>query len=133
MVNNLCYILVDSMVVFWTPEVKVEEIAAFQLSVTAPSDIDLSSLPVSSLTIHFASEFSPLVVQNVASGSTLDALIKQADLGHIEAHEEQTRSIEADLRWQAGTKIVFSGSISSNVPTTVKVPLFCIHILRARF
>ncbi|KAG5219790.1 Trafficking protein particle complex [Salix suchowensis] len=46
------------------PMFKVDESAAFQLSLTAPSNVDISELPVSSLTIHFSGSINPVVIKH---------------------------------------------------------------------
>ena len=112
------------MVVFWTPEIKVGEAAAFQLSLTAPSHVDISSLPVSSLTIHFTENFVPRIVQHVASDPIAQTPIKRVDLGHISALGDKGEDVQADLRWSLGSKIVFAGTMSSDVPMLMSVCLF---------
>jgi trafficking protein particle complex subunit 11 len=109
------------MVVFWTPEVKVGEPAPFQLSLTAPVNVDLLSLPISSLKIHFAEDIAPLIVRNVTSGSVADIPIRRVDLGHVSALRDKTEEVQADLRWKKGWKIVFAGTVSSDRPLLMNV------------
>jgi len=114
-------LVVDSIVVFWAPEVKVGEAAAFQLSLTAPSTVDISVLPISSLAIHFTEDFTPLIVRHVASDTGPETPIRRVDLGHLSALGDKREDIQADLRWNLGSKIVFAGTISSDAPTVMNV------------
>ena len=113
--------LVNSMVVFWSSEVKVGEEVAFQISVTAPSNIDLSALPMSSLAIQFTNDIPPVLVQHMASNSDVTTGIRRVDLGHISDDNEEVEYITADLRWAPGSKIIFAGTMSSESPMTMKV------------
>lgn len=114
------YLPVDSVVTFWSPEIKVDEEVAFQLSLAAPLNVDLSSLPVSSLTIHFTEDIVPVIVRHVGSGSAAQT-VSLVDLGHVSAHEGKTTDAQAHLRWKPGAKIVFAGTMSSDIPTSLKV------------
>ena len=113
--------LVNSMVVFWSSEVKVGEEVAFQISVTAPSNIDLSALPMSSLAIQFTNDIPPVLVQHMASNSDVTTGIRRVDLGHISDDNEEVEHVTADLRWAPGSKIIFAGTMSSESPMTMKV------------
>ena len=112
--------LVNSMVVFWSSEVKVGEEVAFQISVTAPSNIDLSALPMSSLAIQFTNDIPPVLVQHIASNSDVTTGIRRVDLGHI-SDDNEVEHVTADLRWAPGSKIIFAGTTSSESPMTMKV------------
>ena len=112
--------LVNSMVVFWSSEVKVGEEVAFQISVTAPSNIDLSALPMSSLAIQFTNDIPPVLVQHMASNSDVTTGIRRVDLGHI-SDDNEVKHVTADLRWAPGSKIIFAGTMSSESPMTMKV------------
>ncbi|RDB24899.1 Trafficking protein particle complex subunit 11 [Hypsizygus marmoreus] len=111
----------DSNVVFWASEVKVGEPAAFQFSVAAPANIPMSSLPFSSLTLYFSHSDYPLVVRHQdAEEAYPSPLLQRVDLGHITS-SEFSQEITADLRWPLGGCIVFSGTMASDVPITLKV------------
>lgn len=114
--------IVDSRVVFWAPEVKVNEPAAFQLSLVAPTDITITSLPFISLAVYFSDNDYPFVIQHSpdAEGSSL---IQKIDLGHVSSLEDDSREMEACLRWQPGGSIIITGTMSSDVPTLLKVGL----------
>lgn len=110
------------MVVFWASDVKVGEEVAFQISVTAPSNIDLSALPVSSLAVQFTEDFPPVLVKHAASDSAATTTrIRRVDLGHVSDDDEEADDVSADLRWTPGSKIVFAGTMSSESPMTMKV------------
>lgn len=117
-------ILVDSNVVFWTSEVKVNEPAAFQLSLTAPTNISIASLPVSSLEIQFSQDVPSIVVRHVESENDEPRSVTKVDLGHIaRSTTEEAREVDADLRWRVGATLVFAGTMSSEIPTSLKVAL----------
>ena len=124
--------LVDSMVVFWSPEVKVGEPAAFQLSLTAPTNTTIFSLPVTSLAIFFSDNISPVTVRHLASDSNSRPSVQMIDLGNVSAWRPSDLSkpydlheVNAYLRWLPGATIVFSGILTSDVPTSLRVgPIF---------
>ncbi|KAF8070400.1 Foie gras liver health family 1-domain-containing protein [Lyophyllum atratum] len=92
----------DSNVVFWAPEVKVGDPAAFQLSLIAPKSVSMSSLPISA---------------EVPSSS----LFQWINLGHISSSSQAVEDVVANLRWQVGGCFVFSGTVSSDLPISLKV------------
>jgi hypothetical protein len=118
----LSLFIVDSNVVFWAPEVKVGEVTAFQLSLTAPTHLPISSLPFSSLAIHFSHLESPVIIQRADSGPSSRSLSQHVDLGHISA-SEIPEEVTADLQWDLGECKVFSGTLSSDLPSLLKVRL----------
>ena len=109
------------MVIFWASEVKVGEEVAFQISVAAPSNVDLSALPMSSLAVQFTDDIPPVLVKHVASDSAAITGIRRVDLGHVSSDNEEAEHVTADLRWAPSSKIVFAGTMSSESPTTMKV------------
>ncbi|KAF8963658.1 Gryzun, putative trafficking through golgi-domain-containing protein [Flammula alnicola] len=109
----------DSAVVFWSPEVKVGEHAAFQLSLMAPSSITIASVPFSRLAIHFAHHESPIIVEH--EPSEIESTVSVVNLGHIKHSDSNQPVFKANLRWQRGSVIVFTGSMSSEVPAVLKV------------
>lgn len=117
--------LVDTSLVFWSPEVKVGERAVFQLSLAAPPDVYISNLPFSSLAIYFGDDTPPLNVRHNASEDGIP-LVQRVELGHIafpltESGEEE---LATNLRWRPGGIIVFTGTVESRVPTTISVNKF---------
>ncbi|KAJ7686580.1 Gryzun, putative trafficking through golgi-domain-containing protein [Mycena rosella] len=107
-----------SSVVFWTSEVKVGEPAAFQLCLTAPTHTTTASLPFSSLQIHFSGKLPPIVVQHVSESAPPP--VQRVDLGHISSTGVAGSTV-ANLRWQPGASIVFTGTVSSEVPASLRV------------
>jgi hypothetical protein len=121
------YILaVDSQVVFWSSEATVGEPAAFQLSLTAPTHISISGLPITSLAVVFAENIPTIIVRHSASDSDNLAAVRRIDLGHVVASKaaagpEEMREVQAHLRWQRGATFVFTGTIASEIPRALKV------------
>ncbi|KDR75635.1 hypothetical protein GALMADRAFT_268205 [Galerina marginata CBS 339.88] len=109
----------DSDVVFWSSEVKVGEQAAFQLTLTAPSSITISSIPFSKITFLFSEGIPPVTVEHEPSDSA-DA-VKVVDLGHVTSSETGQPTIKGNLCWQPGSTVVFTGSMSSENPSVLKV------------
>lgn len=115
-------LLVDTSLVFWSPEVKVDERAVFQLALSAPSGVYMSSLPFTSLAIYFSDDTPPVTVIHRPSGVE-SSIIQQVDLGYIEypPAEDEHKEIEANLCWQTGGVLVLRGSVASHTPTTISV------------
>ena len=101
--------------VFWKEQVQVEEPAAFQLHLQAPSHSVMSSLPFSSLEIYFSQKATPLIVSHTSSETELP-LVSRVDLGAIEAEAEELSSVLANLRWQPGGTMVITGALTSKTP-----------------
>jgi hypothetical protein len=115
-------------VVFWKPNVEVGEQAAFQLSLTAPSTISISSLPITSLAVEFSSDILPVTIRHVESEVT-GSSVRRIELGHITTKDD-VHEIEGHLRWHPGDTIVFSGVMSSDTPRLLKV---CFVVLSRHF
>lgn len=116
----------DTRLVFWTPEVRVSEEAAFQLSLAAPTNIDLSAFPVASVIITFSDGYYPVVLRHSPSvdDEAVDKDVRLVKIGKVledEDEDEVPEEIEADLRWRPGEKRVVSGSISSTAPRPLTV------------
>ncbi|KAJ6593407.1 Gryzun, putative trafficking through golgi-domain-containing protein [Mycena capillaripes] len=107
-----------SSVAFWISEVKVGEPAAFQLGLAAPINATIASLPFSSLDIHFSGNLPPVVVRHVSESTP--PLVQRVDLGHVSS-SGTTGSPVANLRWQPGASIVFTGTLSSDIPASFKI------------
>jgi hypothetical protein len=91
---------------------------AFQLSLTAPSDVVISALPFSSLAIYFSHKEQPIIVHHNAS-STSASKFQRVDLGDLPLEIAAER--EGYLRWEKGATILFVGTVSSDVPLTMTV------------
>ena len=94
---------------------------AFQLSLTAPSDVVISDLPFSSLAIYFSHKEEPVVVHHNEDASS-DAKIQRVDIGDLPL--EIASESEGHLRWEKGATILFAGTVLSDVPLTLTV---CSH------
>jgi hypothetical protein len=117
--------LLDTMLVFWTPEVRVGEEAGFQLSLATPTNMDLSALPIDSVTITFSDGYYPVVLRHLSptDGQVADRVVRLVKIGKVvpEAEDEEPEEIFADLRWGPGERLVVSGSISSETPEPLTV------------
>lgn len=116
---------VDTMLVFWTPEVRVGEGAGFQLSLATPTNMDLSALPIDSVTITFSDGYYPVVLQHSppTGDQVADTAVRLVKIGKLlpEDEDEEPEEICADLRWRPGERLVVSGSISSEAPGLLTV------------
>lgn len=117
--------LLDTMLVFWTPEVRVGEEAGFQLSLATPTNMDLSALPIDSVTITFSNGYYPVVLQHSppTDDQVADTAVRLVKVGKLvpEDEDEEPEEISADLRWKPGERLVVSGSISSEAPGLLTV------------
>lgn len=119
--------LLDTMLVFWVPEVRVGEEAGFQLSLSTPTNIDLSTLPIDSVTITFSDGYYPVVLRHSppTDGQVADRAVRLVKTGKVvpedEDEDEELEEIYADLRWMPGERLVVSGSISSEAPGLLTV------------
>ncbi|KAJ7647712.1 Gryzun, putative trafficking through golgi-domain-containing protein [Roridomyces roridus] len=107
-----------SSVVFWVAEVKVGEPAAFQLCLTAPTSATIASLPFVSLNIQFSGNLPSITVRHVSD--TASSSVQRIDLGHISPSVTEPCAT-GNLRWKAGESIVFTGTLSSDIPTSSKI------------
>ncbi|KAG2153198.1 Gryzun, putative trafficking through golgi-domain-containing protein [Suillus clintonianus] len=117
--------LLDTMLVFWTPEVRVGEEAGFQLSLATPTNIDLSALPIDSVIITFSNGYYPVILRHSppTDGQVADTVVRLVKIGKVvpEDEDEEPEEICADLRWKPGERLVVSGSISSEAPGPLTV------------
>ncbi|KAJ7503038.1 Foie gras liver health family 1-domain-containing protein [Mycena galericulata] len=107
-----------SSVVFWASEVKVGAPAAFQLCLTAPTNATISSLPFVSLDIQFSGNLPAVVLRHVSGPAPPS--VQRVDLGHISPSGAAEPPV-ANLRWLPGASVVFTGTLSSNIPTSAKI------------
>ncbi|KAH9915858.1 Gryzun, putative trafficking through golgi-domain-containing protein [Fomitopsis serialis] len=114
--------ILDSCAVFWRSDVLVGEPVAFQLSVTSRTALSLRSLTFTSLVIHMSGEMPTLFVRNSAVDPSAELLpVQRVDLGHITPQDGDDRDVEGPLRFGVGGTIVFCGTVSCEVPATVKI------------
>ena len=110
--------------VFWDPEVDVGSPAPFQLILSSQHNVSLSSIPFTSLAIHFNADVPPVVVRHSQTDPDAEVpSVQRFDLGQIQLvpASPDTHEVEAALRWGAGSTIVFTGSVSSGTPTQISV------------
>lgn len=120
--SNLVSVLTESAkvntsIIFWSSDAFVDERVAFQLSLTAPSDVVISALPFSSLAIYFSHKERPVIVHHNASTSA--SKFQRVALGDLPLEIAAER--EGCLRWEKGATILFVGTVSSDVPLTLTV------------
>lgn len=107
---TLC--LVNTSVVFWKPELRVGEEAAFQILLAAPSDAMISELPIHSISILFSEGHSPIIIHHEAS--TYTEPVRLVSLGQI--HGEKPVEVKVHLRWRPGDQVILTGTLTSDVP-----------------
>ncbi|KAH7928708.1 hypothetical protein BV22DRAFT_1004322 [Leucogyrophana mollusca] len=117
--------LLDTTMLFWKSEVRVGEDAAFQLSLIAPTNTVISSLPIDSITVRFTEEYAPVIIQHTPA-STQDR-VRLVQVGRLE-HEDEDMEIEADLRLKPGDRLIVSGTMSSEIPRLLKVSSVTIEL-----
>lgn len=117
--------LLDTVLVFWMPEVRVGEEAGFQLSLAISTDMDLSALPIDSVTITFSGGYYPVILRHSPhTGSQVaDRAVRLVNIGKVvpEDEDDEPEEIYTDLRWRPGERLVVSGSISSETPGPLTV------------
>ncbi|KAH7883282.1 Gryzun, putative trafficking through golgi-domain-containing protein [Phlebopus sp. FC_14] len=115
--------ILNTSVVFWRPEVRVGEPAAFQISLVAPSKTVISELPISSITIVFPDEYAPVVIRHNASGPATSEAVRMVRVGHIQSTVStgHASEVEANLRWKPDDRIIVTGTISSDGPGLLSV------------
>jgi hypothetical protein len=82
------------------------------------------------LAIFFSDDISPVTVRHLASDSDSRPAVQRVELGDVSAwrqgdrlKSDDARELNAYLRWQPGAVTVFSGTLSSDVPTSLMVGL----------
>ncbi|KAH0829099.1 Gryzun, putative trafficking through golgi-domain-containing protein [Lanmaoa asiatica] len=109
--------ILNTSVVFWKPDVRVGEEAAFQISLAAPSDAMISALPIHSISILFSEGYTPIVIHHDAS--THSEPVRLVPLGQIRG--EKPVEVRGHLRWRPGDQIVLTGTLVSDVPGVFSV------------
>lgn len=113
------YIPVDTSVVFWSPSVKIGEAAAFQVLLTAPTSISISSLPFSLLAIYLDGDGSPVTIRHSPEKQQNASSVQWVNIGDVKS--QVLVEAEANLRWDFGGVLVVSATMSSSVPMVLKV------------
>jgi hypothetical protein len=117
---------VDVTVVFWSPEVVVGEHVTFQVTLSAPSTVALSVLPIALMELVFSGANRSIRVQHTGDVGKLET-VRKFDLGHVDMHgsgeDSQVGDTSAYLRWRPDDVLVLCGTISSNVTCSLTVCL----------
>lgn len=124
--------MLNSNVVFWRSAVEVGHPAPFQLSVSVPAKVHIASLPIDSLTIRFASDTLPPI--NVRHRKSTEGVpqVQIVDLGHLTSGKDAASQavVEADLRWESGKMIVFTGCVSSGVSMSCNISRLVLNLIK---
>ena len=122
---------VRTSVRFWETDIHVGHPTAFQLSVSTPGTIPLSSLSFVSVSIYFSDNaLIPLVIHHSDDGPDSDKKVRRVALGDVSRYlsdidgpiEDGTEDgLQAYLRWGSGVSIVFTGTLRSEVPGILKL------------
>ncbi|KJA28858.1 hypothetical protein HYPSUDRAFT_33253 [Hypholoma sublateritium FD-334 SS-4] len=123
----------NSDVVFWAPDAKVGEQAAFQVTLTAPKAATVGALPFARVAIYFSGRDAPVVVEHAPPDAEGDAgqsgAVNVVQLGALALDDSDVCApIKADLRWPLGGAAVFLGSIAASAPTVLKVTSIVVTI-----
>ena len=111
-------------IVFWEPEVDVGVLAPFQILLSSLPHVSLSSIPFTSLAVHFHGDGPSVIVKHSQADPDAEVpSVQRFDLGEITVSPAPTepREIEGVLQWGPGSTIVFTGSVSSDLPMHVSV------------
>ena len=111
-------------VVFWEPEVDVGVLAPFQILLSSLPHVSLSSIPFTSLAVHFHGDAPSVIVKHAPEDPDAEVpSVQRFDLGEIAVSPAPTepREIEAVLQWGPGSTIVFTGSVASDLPVHLSV------------
>ncbi|KAI0050806.1 hypothetical protein FA95DRAFT_1676484 [Auriscalpium vulgare] len=108
----------DSSIVFWKSEASVNERVAFQVTLTAPRSVELSALSFASLALYFSTTEQPVIIRHSTEPPSSAGTTQKVDLGEIAPGGGDA---SANLRWEKGAMIIFTGTLSSAMPTTLSV------------
>ena len=110
----------NTSVVFWRPEVRVGEEAAFQISLAASADAMISELPIHSISIVFSEGYAPIIIHHDAS--IHPEPVRLVPLGQVQG--EQPVEVRQHLRWRPGNQVILTGTLASDVPGIFSVRVF---------
>ncbi|TFY61713.1 hypothetical protein EVJ58_g4338 [Rhodofomes roseus] len=114
--------ILQTCAVFWRPDVLVGEPVAFQLSVSSPTGVSLSSLTFTSLVIHMSGDMPTITLRNSSLDPSAELpQVQKVELDHIMPSGEDDKEVQAPLRFGVGGTIVFCGTVSCEMPATVKI------------
>ena len=121
---------VRTSVRFWETNVHVGQTTAFQLSISMPGNIPLSSLSFASVSIYFSDDtLAPLVIHHSEDAPDSEKKVRKVILGDASRYlsdidgpsEGDEEKIQAYLRWGPGVAIVFTGTLRLEVPGILKL------------
>jgi len=122
---------VRTSVRFWETDIYVGQSTAFQLTISMPGNIALSSLSFVSVSIYFSDDaLTPLVIHHSNDTSDSDKKVRRVALGDVSRFLLDVdgpteggvgESPQAYLRWGSGVLIVFMGTLQLEVPGILKL------------
>jgi trafficking protein particle complex subunit 11 len=118
---------VRTSVQFWEADVYVDQPATFQLAISMPRNIALSSLSFVSVSIFFSDDvLAPLVIHHSDDAPDSDKKVRRVVLGDVSRYLFDNRPVEVEnlqsyLRWGSGVSIVFMGTLQLDVPGILKL------------
>lgn len=123
--------IVRTSVHFWETNLYVGQPTAFQLSISMPGNIALSSLSFVSVSIYFSDNtLTPLVIRHSDDAPGSDKNVRRVTLGDVSRYlfdiegpveGGSEESLQAYLRWGSGVSIVFTGALQLEVPGVLKL------------
>ncbi|KAI0753080.1 Foie gras liver health family 1-domain-containing protein [Daedaleopsis nitida] len=116
--------ILESTIIFREPQVDVGVAAPFQLLLTSQTNVSLSSLPFTSLAIHFDSDVPPIIVRHTQDDPDAEIpAVQRIDLGDfvISPTPSEPKEVQGSLRWGPGTTIALVGSVRSSLPMQVSI------------
>jgi hypothetical protein len=123
--------VVRTSVHFWETNLYVGQPTAFQLSISMPGNIALSSLSFVSVSIYFSDNaLTPLVIRHSDGAPGSDKNVRRVTLGDVSRYlfdiddpveGGSEESLQAYLRWGSGVSIVFTGTLQLEVPGVLKL------------
>ena len=113
---------VNTSVVFWKPEVRVGEEAAFQITLAAPAGATISELPIHSVSISFSEGYMPIIIHHDEYESAESEPVRLVPLGQVRG--EKTVEVRVRLRWRPGDQVILTGTIALDMPGVFSVGVF---------
>ena len=121
---------VRTSVHFWETDIYVGQPTAFQLSISMPGNIALSSLSFASVSIYFSDDaLTPLVIHHSDDAPDSSKKVRRVALGDVSRYlldidgpvGSVEDSLQAYLRWGTGVSVVFTGILKLEVPGILKL------------
>lgn len=121
---------VRTSVHFWETDVYVDQPATFQLTISMPGNIALSSLSFASVSVFFSDDvLTPLIIHHSDDAPDSDKKVRRVVLGGVSQYLSDKGSVEggvgeipqAYLRWGSDVSIVFMGALQLKLPGVLKL------------